>query len=46
MIPNSSQTYKRRNTVAKSGRGIPTKKNWIIYLKTKTIPIDDQVKIL
>lgn len=30
------------NTVAKSGKGMPTKKNGLFMFKTKTIPIDDR----
>jgi hypothetical protein len=47
MIPNSSQTYERENTVAtvNEQRQGDALKNGLFIVKTKTIPIDDQLKI-
>lgn len=47
MIPNSSQTYERENTVAtvNEKRQGDALKNGLFIVKTKTIPIDDQLKI-
>ena len=44
MIPNQFQTYEKGNTIAKSGKGNAIK-NGLFIVKTKTIPIDDLVKI-
>lgn len=43
MIPNSSQSYLRRNTVAKSQQGDTAYKNELFILYSKIIPIDDPV---